>query len=473
MKKLFLTLLLLLIPSLAVYAQQSITLSTYYPSPFGSYDRLQLVPHDMVGDPITCDATTVGTLLVEEGSNALRYCDGTGSFDPPPGVWTQSDPDSDGTDQIYPTDQTLFVGIGTNTPTVALDVVGNVVASGKICSDDGGACIGGTDGGIKIKGGGGGALPVPLEGPGVKFLWHPTKGAFRAGECTASSSDCMDNATIGNYSTALGQDVRATEWYSTAIGFEAEALDWGAVALGYGPKASGLYAVALGGGDDGFGNTIFPTASGDFSFAMGVGATASGISTIALGQGITVSGNNSTGIALNDQAGTTVAQANTMAIMGGNVGIGTTTPSEALEVSGNILASGTICNGTGCTGDAGASLPSGAVIAFDLAVCPAGWTEYVAARNRTIIGSGSSYALGATGGAATHTLTVNEMPSHRHGATRSNATYSGGGADMPIADPGTGDTSNTTVNTAIMDTGGSQPHNNMQPYIALLYCRKN
>lgn len=40
-------------------------------------------------------------------------------------------------------------------------------------------------------------------------------------------------------------------------------------------------------------------------------------------------------------------------------------------------------------------------------------------RDRFIVGAGSSYAVGSTGGEATHTLTVDEMPSHNHGATLS------------------------------------------------------
>lgn len=35
-------------------------------------------------------------------------------------------------------------------------------------------------------------------------------------------------------------------------------------------------------------------------------------------------------------------------------------------------------------------------------------------QNRFLLGAGSSYSNGATGGEATHKLTVNEMPSHQH-----------------------------------------------------------
>ena len=74
----------------------------------------------------------------------------------------------------------------------------------------------------------------------------------------------------------------------------------------------------------------------------------------------------------------------------------------------------------------------------------------------------STYTLGATGGEATHKLTIEEMPSHNHvinfdqiwgwGGTKSLATTSGG----PYAGGG-----------YVRDTGGNQPHNNMPPYLAV------
>lgn len=44
-----------------------------------------------------------------------------------------------------------------------------------------------------------------------------------------------------------------------------------------------------------------------------------------------------------------------------------------------------------------------------------GGTSWEKIEGRLLIGANSTYEVGTTGGSATHTLTVNEMPSHNHG----------------------------------------------------------
>jgi hypothetical protein len=123
-------------------------------------------------------------------------------------------------------------------------------------------------------------------------------------------------------------------------------------------------------------------------------------------------------------------------------------------------------------------LPAGAVEAFDLATCPAGWTAYTAAANRNIIGIGT-YTLGQTGGEATHTLTTAEMPSHSHTeripTTQSSTLVVASASDAPggsrySVQPSGGAADGGDLTTG--NTGSGTAHNVLDPYVALLYCKK-
>lgn len=83
--------------------------------------------------------------------------------------------------------------------------------------------------------------------------------------------------------------------------------------------------------------------------------------------------------------------------------------------------------------------------------------------------------LGETGGAATVTLLTTEMPAHTHTV---NAVAEPGDGTSPSNDLwaasvlrdrqyATGSPTATMSPTAINVAGGSQPHNNMQPYLGL------
>ena len=114
-----------------------------------------------------------------------------------------------------------------------------------------------------------------------------------------------------------------------------------------------------------------------------------------------------------------------------------------------------------------------------------------AIKDRFLLSAGSSYSAGSTGGAATHTLTIAQMPKHGHGVfvwdeagTLGNAwcyngatqqTHNGAriyaanasrwvasGGDAQVAGSGRGDPSGGTS-----QIGSNAAHNNMPPYLTV------
>lgn len=87
-------------------------------------------------------------------------------------------------------------------------------------------------------------------------------------------------------------------------------------------------------------------------------------------------------------------------------------------------------------------------------------------KDKFILAAGDTYTVGSTGGSATHTLTLNEIPSHRHTTgPNSNAAYGGDSGDIQC---GSGwKTALDEIYTGY--SGGGNAHNNMPPYL-VAYC---
>jgi hypothetical protein len=138
------------------------------------------------------------------------------------------------------------------------------------------------------------------------------------------------------------------------------------------------------------------------------------------------------------------------------------------------------------TGQLGTQVvPAGAVMAFDLAACPAGWTALTDAQGRVIVGSTTAVARGTKVGSDQVTLTTAQMPAHAHGVTDpghvhgvdntidyglppvfSTAGNQGVGARQINSHP-------ATTGISIQSSGGGQAFDNRQASLALLYCKKN
>ena len=262
------------------------------------------------------------------------------------------------------------VGIGTTTPFARLHVAdSNVVFTGP-------ASLPGTT-----------TYNPPIQGAGTRMMWYPQKAAFRVGNVDA---DQWDKNNIGRYSFASGNNntasgesssalggynTTASGVYSTTIGNSTIASGNSSTALGVHTLASGInstamgiYTTASGGSSTAFGNNS--TASGESSTAFGVSNTASGIYTTAIGINTTASGNFSMAMGYQTVANsfgslslgsyndpiintptTTWISSEPILILGnsidqnnksnalvvlknGKTGIGTSAPTEKLEVAG-------------------------------------------------------------------------------------------------------------------------------------------
>lgn len=89
---------------------------------------------------------------------------------------------------------------------------------------------------------------------------------------------------------------------------------------------------------------------------------------------------------------------------------------------------------------------------------------WIQVTDRFVLAAGSTYKVGATGGNATHTLSISEIPAHSHQInTRSN---SGSGNVYTIETVGP---TKQAPSFYTEGRGDGKPHNNMPPYV-VAYC---
>lgn len=97
-------------------------------------------------------------------------------------------------------------------------------------------------------------------------------------------------------------------------------------------------------------------------------------------------------------------------------------------------------------------------------------------RGRLPLHFGSGFILAETGGAETITLTTNQIPSHTHPFLATNNAAStnsptgntlAAGSGVTVLPYGTDQPTTTLHPQSIGTAGGSQPHNNFQPYLCV------
>lgn len=97
-------------------------------------------------------------------------------------------------------------------------------------------------------------------------------------------------------------------------------------------------------------------------------------------------------------------------------------------------------------------------------------------KDRFLLSAGDTYTAGGTGGEAAHALTINEIAAHAHAETKVmengtlgfivNPTKDGANeGDILGIEQKSWQTGKESVDTG--KTGGSEPHNNMPPYLTV------
>ncbi len=250
------------------------------------------------------------------------------------------------------------IGINTANPAATLDVYGHSTKTGTgTISDDGSGNITGTGtsfttelhkGDIIRDGNGNEAMVTNIySDTSIKVLKNlsgdtdqtfiykqPVLNVTSNGDTypslSLSANGGLSQLSNGSYASGLGSfawgnNNEASGDYAAAFGSTNAAGGGNSFAAGLANIVGGYASAAFG-----WQNSI----SGNYSFAQGQYNTVSGLNSVAFGGHTDVSGDYSFGINLADTSAV-IAQSNTLAIMNGNVGIGTTTPGQALVVVGS------------------------------------------------------------------------------------------------------------------------------------------
>ncbi|MBP9932941.1 MAG: hypothetical protein KBF25_04555, partial [Chitinophagaceae bacterium] len=207
--------------------------------------------------------------------------------------------------------------------------------AGRVIDANAGAVLIQGNDGLYVTGNLGQGNSLGLSGSGTKMFFYPKKSAFRVGSVNANY---WDEDSLGIYSFSAGFDTKAFGSASAAIGVGNTAKGNASIALGAYSEAIGDNSISI--GDNTISQAFSSAVFGMNNDPVNISSTNSFIPT----DPVFIVGNGMD--ALN--------RSNAMTILkNGNMGIGTNTPTEKLEINGQIkITGGTPGSGKVLTSDA-------------------------------------------------------------------------------------------------------------------------
>ena len=356
------------------------------------------------------------------------------------------------------------VGIGNTAPSEKLHVTGNALVSGT------GSFTGALSTGSNLSVTGAAAVTGTSTFTGVSTF----NGSVRIGQSgttplsfgswLGTKISLWDN--LGDSTTIYGFGIQSNTLQVFTPGSGND------IALGYGPSASMTETMRV----KGNGNVGIGTSSPDHKLSVNGDTLTTGTAYL-LDTNHSIRAISGSGVAISTYA---VTDGIILKQSTGNVGIGTTSPSEKLEVNGTVKATTFSGNGT---------IPIGGIIMWSgtTSDIPAGWTlcNGVASNGRTppdlrdrfIVGAGSAYIPKATGGATTHTLAATNLPTFS--ITYGDIYYSENAGSVSVSSAGLNkgkgsgnsdsDNSGWEISRTATYTGSATAIDHRPPYMALCY----
>ena len=355
------------------------------------------------------------------------------------------------------------VGIGNTTPSEKLHVTGNALVSGT------GSFTGALSTGSNLSVTGTAAVTGTSTFTGASTFNGSVRIASSGttpmsfGSWLGTKISLWDN--LGDSTTIYGFGIQSNtlQVFTPGAGND--------IALGYGPSASMTETMRV----KGNGNVGIGTSSPAQKLSVNGDTLTTGTAYLLdTNHSIRAISNSGVAISANGATDGIILKTTT-----GNVGIGTTNPSQKLEVNGTVKATTFTGNGT---------IPIGGIIMWNglTTDIPAGWTlcngtsvnslTVPDLRDRFIVGAGSAYSPKAIGGATSHTLAATNLPTHNipykdiyhseKGGTVivGTALNTGLGSAWPDAD-----NSGYEISRTATYTGSATAINHLPPYMALCY----